>query len=572
MLHTGTDGLEASLDFGFFRELDVSTSPARLILAARLHGGPAPGARPKRVLELLCGRGERLLALAFYDPEGGYLGVDPDPSNIEAARGAAVEIGAKNVRFEVASPEALGFDAGDFDVVLGRDALARASFAGRAEVLRLGRACLSESGILVLEYPVLPGAANRALARTLVLPSVDAAAPPEKRVEQARAAAEGFRGMLGPSEHPYPRLLGMELSRILEAPAEVVWREYLDAPGAAFAHAEVVSLAEAHGLRFVGDAAWNRPEGFVAPEIAEELGKRGLSGTALDQALDVLRCRAERSSIFCRDDAPVVEPPGVEVLDDLWIASPLVSARDGSPSHPRDARTPGVRTSSVTGAESVDLTPGVEEAFVGPSGERIASPDPLLKGALLELRAVWPRALRFGEAVSAAVARLHEAGADGEPSDAQIAGLARDLWELLRRGMIDVLPAEPRFGGRESASLEGASEGGGAPVVKRSALGVVERGSLHALARFEARTGRPLTTPVHTPLSLEKFDAALARHMVPGADEDALVGAMLVEAARGVVAIEIGGSRLTDPLLLEPMVRGLVRRGVATLARWGLVE
>ena len=48
--------------------------------------------------------------------------------------------------------------------------------------------------------------------------------------------------------------------------------------------------------------------------------------------------------------------------------------------------------------------------------------------------------------------------------------------------------------------------------------------------------------------------------------------AVLVEAARGAVAIEIGGSRLTDALLLEPMIRGLVRRGVATLSRWGLVE
>ena len=84
--------------------------------------------------------------------------------------------------------------------------------------------------------------------------------------------------------------------------------------------------------------------------------------------------------------------------------------------------------------------------------------------------------------------------------------------------------------------------------------------------------GRPLTTPLHAPLPLEKFDAALIRHMVPGVDEDALVGAMLVEAARGAVAIEIGGSRLTDALLLEPMIRGLVRRGVAGLSRWGLVE
>jgi hypothetical protein len=308
--------------------------------------------------------------------------------------------------FEVASVEAPLLDLGVFDVVLGREAFARAKEEARAEVLRVCRGCLSETGILVLDYPVLPGAANRGLARSLVLPGVDAAAAPARRVAQARAAAEAFRALLGSPAHPYPQLLGLELTRIIEAPAEVVWRDYLDAPQAVFAHRDVVEACSAAGLRFVADAAWNRPEGFVMPEIAEDLAGRGLSGAALDQALDVLRCRAERRSLFCRAEVPEAPLPGPELLDELWIASPLASAREAASSPLRGAGQPPPQG-------GVDLTPGVEEPFVGPSGERIASPDPLLKAALLELHAVWPRGLRFGEAVSAAVARLHEAGATG---------------------------------------------------------------------------------------------------------------------------------------------------------------
>lgn len=510
-------------------------SPARLLLAARLFGAPTlftgdHGKRPLRVLQFGCGRGEELLALAFHDPEAAYFGLDDDPEKVIAAVAAASAIGLENARFEVGSfsdpPSALG----EFDVILGGDALARCGESGRDEVLALGRRCLSERGVLALTYPVLPGAATRAMARSLVGAAADPRAPLAKRAADARAAAAGFKGMLGPSNHPYPQLLALELGRVESAPDEVIARDYLEAPDAAYWHADVVRLAETNGLRFVADAAWNAPEGHVAPEIVSEVATRGLAGAALDQALDVLRCRAERTSLFCRADAGIGDPPGGELLDELWILSPLRPGREGP-------------------SETVDLTPGVEEPFLGLAGQRVASPDPLLKAALLELHAAFPRALRFAEAVSAAVARLHEAGADGEPSDAQVGGLARDLWELYRSGLVDLLSEPPRF-------REGSKRG---PV-------------LHALARHEVASGRPPTTGLYTPMELPRFEAAMVRHMVPGADEDAIVGAMLVEAAKGGVAIEIGGSRLTDPTLIEPMVRGLVRRGVALLGRWGLLE
>ncbi|MFO0586868.1 MAG: methyltransferase domain-containing protein [Polyangiaceae bacterium] len=515
--------------------MEDTMSPARLLLAARLFGAPTlftgdRAKRPLRVLQIGCGRGERLLALAFHDPEAAYFGLDEDPEAVAAAIAAAQEIGLENVRFEVGGFSDPPAEIGEFDLILGGDALARRGEVGAIDVLSLGRRCLSERGALALTYPVFPGAATRAMARSLVGAAADPRAPVAKRAADVRAAAAGFKGMLGPSNHPYPQLLALELGRVEGAPDEVIAREYLDAPDTAYWHADVVRRAEAEGLRFVADAAWNQPEGHVSQEIVSEVASRGLAGAALDQALDVLRCRAERTSLFCRADAGIGDPPGGELLDELWIVSPLRSGREGE---------------SVT----PDLTPGVEEPFLGLGGQRVASPDPLLKAALLELHAVFPKALRFAETVSAAVTRLHEAGADGEPSDAQVGGLARDLWELYRSGLVDLLPDPPRF-------PVGSKRG---PV-------------LHALARHEVASGRPPTTALYTPMELPRFEAELVRHMVPGADEDSLVGAMLLEAAKGGVAIEIGGSRLTDPTLIEPMVRGLVRRGVALLGRWGLLE
>lgn len=530
---------------------DLAEHPSRLSLSSRLHGGPAASGRGLRVLEIGRQGGEALIALAFHDPEGAYLGAFEDPASVEAGRAAAVEIGLTNVRFEPVSLDEPPMDLGVFDVVLARDALAWAPEMAQSEVLRLCHASLSESGILALGYPVLPGAANRGLVRTLLAPHVGTSSPggDRERVARAKASAEAFRAMLGPSGHPYPQLLGMELTRFLEASPEAALRDYLDAPEAVFAHSDVVKLAEAHGLRFVCDAMWNRPDGFVAPEIAEDLALRGLTGADLDQALDVLRCRAERTSIFCRAE-PVShsigaaspgedrarEVPGPEILDDLWIASALAPA-----------------------SETVDLGAEVEVSFSGEPGQRIASADPLLKAALVELHACWPRPLRFAEVVSAAVERLHEAGADGEPNDVQLAGVARDLWELHRRGLIDLLPERP-------------SPRGGPPAPEESTPREGESHVLHALARFQVRTGADLTSPLAGKVPLDKFTTSLLPHMTPDATEDSLVRAMLVEASKGGVSIEIGGTRLTDAALLEPMIRALVRRSVSTLARHGVLE
>lgn len=498
-----------------------AASPRRLALSAFLHGGPRGPLEALRVLEIGCRDGANLLPLAFYDPGSSHVGLDPDPARIDAARAAAAEVGLTNVRFEVLDPAAIPDTIGPFDCVLVRDCFARAEQAARDTILRSCRSQLAPGGLVYLDYPVAPGAQVRSLVRDLVLPL---AGEDAGRVKEAAAS---LRGLITAAEHPYPALLSMELDRLAGAPLDVIRSDYLQGERAVFRHRDVVELAAARGLRFVCDADFNGPEGYAPDEARAELARRGFSGVDLDQALDVLLYRRERASVFCRDDAPRLEAPGPEALDDLQIASPLAADRP------------------------VRLDPGVEEAFVGPLGQRIGSADPLFKAALIVLAGAYPRPLSFADLVGRAVERLHGDGAEGEPSDPQIAGLARDLWVLHRRGLVELTLTPPRLPGTPGRAL-------------------------HALARLEARSRSQskiaLTTPLHTVLELGGFEALMVRHLHEGADHDALVGALVDRIAAGELALELGGSRLTDPVLLEPMVRGLLDRGLAKLGRWGLLE
>lgn len=73
------------------------------------------------VLDVATGPGEPALSVAdWIGPEGKVIGVDPIPQMIEGGRRAAVRLGLKNVKFEVASADALPFPDAIFDAAISR--------------------------------------------------------------------------------------------------------------------------------------------------------------------------------------------------------------------------------------------------------------------------------------------------------------------------------------------------------------------------------------------------------------------------------------------------------------------
>lgn len=500
-----------------------AASPRKVALASWLQGGSRPRIDGARVLEVGCRDGANLLALAHYDRESTFVGVDVDDVAVSRATAAAREICLENVRFitiELDAPPDLG---APFDVVLVRDFVARIGEHDRTATLSAARARLADGGVLYVDHPTAPGHSLAAEVRSMLAPTAGEGSF-EERMARVKTAATTLRAMLAKSGHPYAAMLGEELERVASSSSARILRDVIDGPRAVLRHRDVVALASSVGLRFVGDAEPHRASAVLPEELRIELERLGLRDASLDQAADVLRCRAWRASIFCRDDAPIAQPPGAEVLDELHLhAAP-------SPVSP-----------------AVRLGPGIEEAFQGARGERIASSDPLFKAAMIVLHAAHPKPLRFADVVSRAVMRLRNEGAEGEPSDDQLAGFAHDIWTLYRGGAIDLL-LDPRI----------PSESGEA--------------SLHALARFEARRRESLTTPLHTQLSLSPFDAVLVRALAEGVDRSSLADVLAAVASSGELPIEIGGARVTDPVLLDPMMRGLADRSLVKLARAGLMD
>jgi len=72
--------------------------------------------RGKRVLDLGCGDGRFALGVAAFAST--VDGLDPDDEAIAAAKEAARESGARNVRFAVGAAQRMPYPDGAFDVVI----------------------------------------------------------------------------------------------------------------------------------------------------------------------------------------------------------------------------------------------------------------------------------------------------------------------------------------------------------------------------------------------------------------------------------------------------------------------
>jgi SAM-dependent methyltransferase len=106
---------------------------------------PVTGAR---VLDIGCGFGDTTQQLAeLVGPDGTALGVDAAPRFIEAARREATEIGAANVRFEVADVQAEPFEE-EFDYAFSR--FGTMFFANPVAALRNVREALAPGGRLCM--------------------------------------------------------------------------------------------------------------------------------------------------------------------------------------------------------------------------------------------------------------------------------------------------------------------------------------------------------------------------------------------------------------------------------------
>ena len=288
----------------------VQTHPDRLAVIATLHGLEPPPPSHARVLEIGCGAGGNLLALAYAAPEVHAVGFDLAHTAIEEAKTAAAEVGIGNVAFHHADVMDLTEgQLGEFDYVVSHGVYAWIPPAARDALLGVVKSHLAPGGLAYVSYNAHPGGYLRRLLREAALWHSRDEQPGPAQAEKARELFEFLE--LRVSDDPYGGMLGLEVPVLAKSPQHrLIHDELSDFWEPVWFH-EFASAAAAHGLGYVAEAS---PVELWPPSYPDGVEQRldeiaGGDRIAREQYQDLLLFRRFRSTMLCH--------AGTEVADGL---------------------------------------------------------------------------------------------------------------------------------------------------------------------------------------------------------------------------------------------------------------
>src|SRR4051794_27924019 len=348
--------------------------PGRMAAQAALRGLTPPPVETARVLELGCGDGGNLIPMAFGLPRATFVGVDLNEQALARGRAHARALNLPNVDLRQGDLERLESE-GAFDYVVAHGVYSWVSPAARDNLLHIAGDTLSEEGVLYVSYNALPGGHLRQIVRELMQFATRGETDPRRIVERARGAVQLVKHAQGPSD-VYGVFLDEYLTKVLERSDAGVFHDDLEIHNQAVHVTQIAEHAERHGLQYLAEADMRESSfGNVAPGVADALDSlEPATEVEQEQALDFLRLRMYRQTLFCRADAPRNDVPDRDRLEGLQVYSPM---------HAEDPAT--------------DLDDDSVAVFVGHHDARMRTDHPAVKQAFARLGEAWPAAQPIAE-------------------------------------------------------------------------------------------------------------------------------------------------------------------------------
>ena len=284
----------------------VQTHPDRLAVIATLHGLHPPSPSRARVLEIGCGAGGNLLALAYASPDVRAVGVDLALPRSRRPSVAAEEVGIENAEFHHADVmDITDGRLGEFDYVISHGVYAWIPPAARDALLAAIKAHLAPDGVAYVSYNAL----SRRLSAAAAARGGDLARA--RRAAGARAGGAGARAVPVPRDPPrrgsYGGMLEHGGAGAGPRPADPARaRRAVEFWEPVWFH-EFASAAAGHGLVYVAEASpielWppTYPDGVEAQLDAIS----GSDRIAREQYQDLLLFRRFRSTMLCHDSVEV---------------------------------------------------------------------------------------------------------------------------------------------------------------------------------------------------------------------------------------------------------------------------
>ncbi len=496
--------------------------PDRLATVAKLFGLRAPDVAGCRVLELGCARGGNLIPMAEALPEARFVGVERSARQVGEARAGIRALGLENIEIQEKDILDVGEDMGSFDYVICHGVYSWVPAEVREKILSACAENLAPEGVAYVSYNVYPGWNMRGMVRDMMLYHTSRFPKPETRAQEARSLLE-FLSKSAPAKSPYAAFLQSEFEKMRRHADAYLLHDHLEVDNAPLWFHEFIERARGAGLAYLGEAdVGSMSASGLGAEAAKSLQKVARNVVELEQYMDFLRFRAFRQTLLCHEGTEVQHGIGPESLEGMHVAGGLeLSEQEG---------------------ELADAAPW---RFRHPSGKGLASSDPVVKSALVELEAAWPESITFEDLLAKARGRL---GREGGADDSERKALGETLLHSFVGGLVE-LTTRP------------------SPITAE----VAPSPKAGRFAWHQAASSTTVTNLKHQLVRLGKLDRLLLRHADGSRDHEALVDLLVELASRGQLGLEQNGERVEDEASRRRLLTEAVSQGLRRLARNALL-
>jgi SAM-dependent methyltransferase len=302
------------------------SDPARLAAIGRILGLAAVDPAGARVLDIGCGAGTNLLAMAARFPAARFTGIDFSGPDIASASALATEAGLANVTFTQADVRTWEPGEARFDFIIAYGLFSWVPDEVKDALLALIRRCLAPQGIACVAFMTYPGCKQAEALRDLLRMRTQAASPASDRVDAAHATLDFLeRAWSALPTASQSDSLREAAHRIRAKEPHFLLLDDLGIERDPLYLTQFAQWAGRHGLRYLGDSEYHTmlPDN-LPPESARELAAMKLGAVETGQMIDFVVNRTFRAGLLVGADAVTAGPgPHPQALRDLCLSTSL---------------------------------------------------------------------------------------------------------------------------------------------------------------------------------------------------------------------------------------------------------
>jgi SAM-dependent methyltransferase len=279
--------------------------PNRLAAIARLYGVNVSAPTEASILEIGCGTGTNIIHLAERYPQSRCVGVDISERHISEGHKIASGSGCSNVELRCGDIRNAALGHGEFDFIICHGVYSWVAPSVRHELLSAISSSLSENGVALVSYNVLPGWRQRGVLRDImqtgaahrVLTTGDDS--PQNRLDGAMELLRLIAEKRSSEGDLYGTYIREGLERFQNSHPSYIFHEYLEEFNEPFLFSTFMHAAEMHGLQFLSEAnSATMSIDDLGEKVIAYVDSLGSDIVTREQCVDVLRNRMFRETVL----------------------------------------------------------------------------------------------------------------------------------------------------------------------------------------------------------------------------------------------------------------------------------